>query len=397
MSRTHRCFAAIGFLLFAALCSSQTTEDKQASFSDHIQKAQEYLSQKRPDLAIPELQAAATIDPSNVETQANLGVLLYFQGKVNEAVPHLRAAVEQRPGMGKIQGLLGLAEIHALESARGRQDLETAFPLIDDQKFKIEVGLELVSLYTQNSDLERASGILAELRKIAPESPEVLYAAYRTYSDLSGEAIVALLLAAPDSAQTHQLMAHEDARQGNTNAAVAQFRKAIEINPHLPGVHFELAELLHSSQDPALKKDAEKEYRSALAENPQDEKTILRLADIDAQSGNTEQALTEYSKAAELQPGDADAKLGLAKILIDKNQPDRALALLEEAVRLEPTNATAHYRLATIYRKMGRAEDAKNEVELYKKYKDMKDKLRAFYKEMQVQPEEISTDEPDQK
>ena len=46
---------------------------------------------------------------------------------------------------------------------------------------------------------------------------------------------------------------------------------------------------------------------------------------------------------------------------------------------------------------MGRADDAKREVELYKKYKNMKEKLRALYKELQVQPKEITADEPDQK
>jgi len=75
---------------------------------------------------------------------------------------------------------------------------------------------------------------------------------------------------------------------------------------------------------------------------------------------------------------------------------DKALALLEETVQLEPTNATAHYRLATLYRKMGRADDAKREMELYKKFKEMKEKLNALYKELQVQPKEIRADEQDE-
>ena len=86
----------------------------------------------------------------------------------------------------------------------------------------------------------------------------------------------------------------------------------------------------------------------------------------------------------------------MAKTLIDMNQADKALSLLEDAVRLEPTNATAHYRLATLYRKMGRGDDAKREVELYQKLKDMKEKLRALYKELQVQPAEIRAAEQDE-
>jgi len=387
----------LALVLATSLCFSQSAEDRQASFAEHVQKAKGYLDEKRPDLAIPELQAAAKVDPENVETQGNLGVLLYFQGKAAEAIPHLRVVVERQPGMFKIQGLLGLAEVHTLEFAQGRKDLEAAFPQITEQKFKVEVGLELVSLYTQSGDLELASATLAQLRKAAPDNPEVLYAAYRTYSDLSGEAMLALSLAAPDSAQMHQMLAHEEAKQGNADGAVAQYRKAIVIDKHLPGVHFELAELLHTSSDAAVKKEAEEEYRAALVENPQDERSILRLAEIDAQKGNAQQSYQEYSRAVELQPADADAKLGLAKVLMDMHQTDNALKLLEETVQLEPTNATAHYRLGALYRTMGRTEDAKTQIELYKKYKDMKEKLRALYKELQIQPKEISADEPEQK
>jgi cytochrome c-type biogenesis protein CcmH/NrfG len=398
MSLTPRCFFALAALLLAAaLCFSQSAEDQQANFAAHMQKAQAFLDQKRPDLAIPELQAAAAINPENVETQGNLGVLLYFQGKAADAIPHLRVAIERQPGLGKIQGLLGLAEVHTLDFAQGRKDLAAAFPLIADQKFKVEVGLELVSLDTQSGDLEEAGAILAQLRKAFPDNPEVLYAAYRTYSDLAGESMLSLSLAAPDSAQMHQMMAHEYTRQGNNNGAVEQFRKAIAIDPHLPGVHFELAELLYGSQNPAVKQEAEQEYRAALAENPQDEKAIFRLAEIDAQKGNTQLSYQEYTKAVALQPADADAKLGLAKTLIEMNQTDKALTLLEQTVQLEPTNATAHYRLGTLYRKIGRAEDAKKEIELYKKFKDMKEKLRALYKDLQIQPKEITADEPDQK
>jgi Tfp pilus assembly protein PilF len=390
--------ASSGFflLLGVALCFSQVAGDKQQEFAAHIQKARGYLDAKQPALAIPEFQAAVAIDPANVDAQANLGVLLFFQGKPAESISHFRAALEHQPGLSKIQGLLGMAESRTLDFANARKDLEAVFPAIQDPRFQVQLGLELVGLDTESGDLDKAAAVLEQLRKVDPENPEVLYASYRTYSDFAGESMLALSLAAPDSAQMHQLLAHEDARQGNTTGAVAQYRRAIAINPHLPGVQFELAELLHTSADEAVKKEAEQEYRAALLENPQNEKAILRLAEIDAHKGNSEQSYQEYTRAVELQPSDADAKLGLAKVLIEMNQSDKALPLLENAVQLEPTNAIAHYRLATLYRKMGRADDAKREMELYQKFKEMKEKLSALYKELQVQPKEIRADEPDE-
>jgi Tfp pilus assembly protein PilF len=389
-------FSGFVLLLGVTVAFAQATGDKQQEFTAHMQKAKGYLDEKQPALAIPEFQAAVALDPESVDAQANLGVLLFFQGKPADSIPHFRAALERQPGLAKIQGLLGMAESRTQDFANARRDMEAAFPSISDPRFQLQLGLELVSLNTQSGDLDKAAAVISQLRKANPDNPELLYAAYRTYSDLAGESMLALSLAAPDSAQMHQLLAHEDTRQGNTPGAVAQYRKAIAIDPHLPGIHFELAELLNTSTDEAVKKEAEQEYRAALRENPQDEKSILRLAQIDAQKGNREQSFQEYTKAAVLQPADADAKLGLAKTLIEMNQPDKALPLLEDAVKLEPTNATAHYRLATLYRKMGRADDAKREMELYKKFKEMKENLSALYKELQVQPKEIRADEPNE-
>jgi tetratricopeptide (TPR) repeat protein len=384
------------FLLGVAAGLSQATGGKQQEFAAHMQKAKAYLDEKQPALAIPEFQAAVAIDPASIDAQANLGVLLFFQGKPADSIPHFRAALERQPGLAKIQGLLGMAESRTLDFPAARKDMEAAFPSIQDPRFQLQLGLELVSLDTQSGDLDKAAAVISQLTKVNPDNPELLYAAYRTYSDLAGESMLALSVAAPESPQMHQLMAHEDTRQGNTNAAIAQYRRAIAADPHLPGVHFELAELLHTSSDEAVKKEAEQEYHAAVRENPQDEKSILRLAEIDAQKGNRELSLQEYTKAVALQPGDADAKLGLAKALLEMNQPDQALPLLEDAVKLEPTNATAHYRLATLYRKLGRADDAKREMELYKKFKEMKENLSALYKELQVQPKEIRADEPNE-
>lgn len=132
-------------------------------------------------------------------------------------------------------------------------------------------------------------------------------------------------------------------------------------------------------------------------QNPMDAKAERRLGEIDSRKGNISQAFEEFSKAVQLQPSDADAKLDLAKILSEINQPDKALTLLEQTVQLDPTIAVAHYRLSQLYRREGRIEDSKREMDLYKKYTEMKEKLRASYKELQVQPSEIHLDEEDEK
>lgn len=389
--------SGIGMLLSYPSCFAQTANDKQSQIEEHSRKAQEYLREKQPRLAIPELQALTALDPGDVEAQGNLGVLLFFQGSPSDAIPHLRIALDHQPSLVKIQGLLGIAELRTQDFAGARNDLEAAFPQIQDKKFKSQVGLELVGLYTRDEDLDESARIVGQLRKSDPDNPEVLYAAYRTYTDLAGESMLALALSGPDSAQMQQMIAHEETRRGNTNGAIEHFRKAIVLNPHLPGVFFELAEVMRTSSEPRVKQQAEAEYQKALAENPLDEKAELRLGEIALQKGDVQHAFADYSRASELQPTDSDAKLGLAKTLIEMNQTDKALSLLEETERLEPTNAVVHYRLGVLYQKKGRAEDAKREVDLYKKFKEAKQKLQTLYDELMIQPRQITTQEADEK
>jgi tetratricopeptide (TPR) repeat protein len=236
-AKLRRVFVGFSLPLMVAICFSQQPGDKQKEFAAHVQKAQGYLHDKRPDLAIPELQAAANIDPSSVETQGNLGILLFFQGRAADAIPHLRMALDGQPSLIKLQGVLGIAEARTGDFAGARKDLDASFPQILDKKLKVQVGLELVGLYTQTSDLDEAADVIAQLRKADPGNAEVLYAAYRTHTDLAAESMMAMALAAPDSAQMHQVIAHEEIKQGNTNGAIAHYRKAIAIDPRLPGVH----------------------------------------------------------------------------------------------------------------------------------------------------------------
>ena len=382
------------FLLGASLGLAQTQSgvDQGNEITQHLEKAQSYVRQKRPDLAILELQAAAAIDPGNEAVQSNLGVLLYFQGKTAEAIPHLRIALEKKPS-AMIQGLLGVAELTSPDLAQARKDLTAAFPSIEAPDFKLQVGLDLVTLYAQSDDLDEAAAVLSQLKKSYPSNPDVLYAAYRTYAALSTGAGFSLSLAAPNSAQMHQLLAHEEIREGDTNRAIAELRKAIAIDPRLPDVHYDLAEVLRASPDAAIKKEAIAEYSIALKQNPRDEKSVLSLADIAYQQNDTENAFRLYTKAVELAPTDAVAKMGLAKILRARNEDDKAVPLLEDVVRLDPTILNAHYLLGVLYRKMGRAEDAQRQVALYKQYKDLKDNLRVLYKGLLVQPEEISAND----
>ena len=351
-----------------------------------MKQAQTDLRENRPDLAIGEFKAIVALDPKNVDARGNLGVLLFFQGAYADSIPHLRAALKLQPTLWKIQALLGMAEKRTGDLTNAQVDLEKSFPKLNEEKIRIDTGKELIDLYSSQGDLQKAADTVSVLRDLQPTNVEILYTAYRIYSDLLDETRLSLMVAGPNSARTHQMMAHELARQGHTEEAIANYREALKADPNASGVQFELAEMLNSSSSPVGREEAEKEYQAALAADPHDEKAQCKLGDLAALQGDQKAAAGYYEAALKLQPNDPDAMIGLAKTSMTLNQPEKALALLEQAVKLDPTNATAHFRLSTLYRQMGRTADAQRELEEYQKYKAMKEKLRETYRQMRLEP-----------
>jgi tetratricopeptide (TPR) repeat protein len=296
----------------------------------------------------------------------------------------LQAALKFDPGLGKIQALLGMAQRQTGDSANSMANLEQAFPKLGDREIQIEVGMELVETYASREQLEKAAHVLQLLHEQFPTDVGVLYASYRIYSDLTGEAMLSLSLVAPHSAQMHQLMAHELARQGQIDAAIQNYKEAVKINPNLPGLHFELAEALNASDVQQNKHEAKEEYEAALSVNKFDEKSECRLGAIAYDAGDLKESLSHYSEALRLQPDEVDANLGMAKVLIEMKETEKATAFAEHALQMDPTSAEAHFRLSTIYRQEHRIADSKREIEQFQKYRDIKEKLRQIYHEMRV-------------
>jgi Tfp pilus assembly protein PilF len=369
---------------WAGSISAQSDSSTAQQVKIHEQKAHEFVSQKKPELAAKEFAAVVALEPNNLDAQANLGVLLYFQKDYAGAEPHLRSAVEQQPDLAKIRALLGMCERHLGKIDLARTDLEMVVSQLKEPNVRLEAGLELIELYTTTNDLDKAASVVAILRAGAPTDPRILYAAYRIYSDLAGESLLDMSVAAPGSPQMHQAMAHELGREGDLTGAITNYRAALAADPHLPGIHFELAEALHSSPESKLKEEAEQEYRLAVTTSALDEKALTRLGDIVADKGNLDEAERFYKQALALVPEDTDAEVGLAFVYGQRNDPAAALPILERVVAADPTNIMAHYRLGTVYRALHRPADAKREVAEYKKYKDIKENLRTVYKDLRV-------------
>ncbi|MGA8596064.1 MAG: tetratricopeptide repeat protein [Bryobacteraceae bacterium] len=378
-----------GMLALAFSSLSQVTS-RQEQIESNMRQAQQYLRTNRPDLAISEFKAILALDPNNVTALGDLGTLLYFQGNYEEAAANLRAAVKIQPSLWKTETLLGMCEKRTGDMVSARGDLERAFPELKEEKLRVEAGMQLIEIYYGSRELDKAAAVVSILRQLKPDDPQILYTAHRIYTEQADETMLSVAMVAPKSAWMHQLAAEEMVKRGNSEAAIKHFREALRIDPQIPGVHFELGEVLSASSSTSDQEQAEREYQAALLQDPSDEKSECRLGKIALNRSNLTSALNHYTRAVALQPDDPEANLGLGKVLTSMGQRDKAEPLIEKAVRLDPSDPVAHFRLGSLYRQMGRAEDARRELAEFQQLKQMKEGMKELYKEMRLQtgPEE---------
>jgi tetratricopeptide (TPR) repeat protein len=326
------------------------------------------------------LREIVSLDPNNVNAQGNLGVLLFFNDEYAEAIPHLSAALQSQPDLLRIEALLGIAEKRTGHPNEAQKHLEGAFSNLDDKKIQIQAGLELIELYSASVQLDKALSVAVKLQEVSPQNPQILLVTYQLARQMMDQSLLSMMMSAPDSAEMHMIMAGELGRQGDHVTAIAQYREALRLNPMLPGAHYELAEQLRTSSDPALNAQAEAEYKAAIRVNQYDEMSWRQLAGIMTAKGDFKTAAEDYKKALALQPKDSDAKTGLAIALISMDETKEAISLLESAVKDDPTNLVAHYRLSILYRRAGRTPDAEREMDTFHHYQDVKDKLSKVFK-----------------
>jgi tetratricopeptide (TPR) repeat protein len=378
-------FGSVLLIIPVFLVALQGSSDREEEIEVHSRLARQYLQQKEPSLALVQFRDIVALDPDNVDARANLGVLLFYQGDFKAANLQLRAALRLQPALYKIQALLGMSERRTGEMGRARFDLETAFPKLTDNKIRVEAGLELIDIYRASDDLTKAADVVGVLRSLEPSNPFILYTAYQIYTEQTNEMLLATAVAAPDSAEMRRIMGDELARQGNRKGAIEQYRQALKLDPSLPGLHFELAELLYSSPDPALQAQAKAQYEAALHVNKFDAQAEDRLGEIAEKAGDLKEAALHYSRSLEIRPDDAEVMSSYAQVLLHQNQRKEAVALLERAIKLNPTSAKAHYQLGTLYRQMGKTAEAKQQLEEFMKYHNEKLRLQKLFRQMRLQ------------
>jgi tetratricopeptide (TPR) repeat protein len=152
-------------------------------------------------------------------------------------------------------------------------------------------------------------------------------------------------------------------------AAIACFRRAIELDPKYTTAHYNLGIALYGK---GQMDEAIASYRKAIALDRQYAWAHNNLGIALSEKGKVDEAITCFHKAIALDPKLAKAHLNLGGALYGKGQVEEAIACYRKAVALDPKFAEGHTNLGKALKANGQVEEAiachQKAIELDPKY-----------------------------
>ncbi|MGA2981090.1 MAG: sulfatase-like hydrolase/transferase [Terriglobales bacterium] len=200
-----------------------------------------------------------------------------------------------------------------------------------DPKDKIEVGNMMAHASTLMEDKRFDEAVLV-LQQVIAKDPDMIVA----YSKL-GTAEAAL---------------------GNFAEAIKAKRKAVELAPDSPDLHFELGNVLVRAQDFEA---AIPELEGVAAEMQQQWRARMLLALAYSRTNRLPQAINECEKVLAVLPEQYGTNLLLGRVLLRSGKAETALPRLSKAASLRPQAPEPHLSLAAAYAMLGRDDDAERE------------------------------------
>jgi len=143
--------------------------------------------------------------------------------------------------------------------------------------------------------------------------------------------------------------------EGEREEAVAHYRMALKIDPDYAEVHFSLGNALFAMGG---MEEAIAHYRKVLEINPDYPDDRYDLANALLQSGKLEEAVREYRRALETTPSDARVLNNLGIALATKGESNGAIAQFRKALEKDPAFVDAHYDLGVALVKAGKIDEA---------------------------------------
>jgi tetratricopeptide (TPR) repeat protein len=268
--------------------------------------------QSQMDAAITQYQTAVQLAPASAVPLTRWARALAFKGQMQDAVNKAQLAVQRAPSDAEANAQFCRALVWNGQVGDG-----------------IAICVKATQLDPQNVN---ALAFLAEAYLLAQRTV-----------DAQAYAQTALQLA-PQSVEAHHAQAWLLTVQGQKDAALAEWRQTVALEPSFYFRHFEYGEVLRVYYNNPV--DAITEYKTAMTLYGAYVPSINRLGLALLATNKPQEAIPQFQRALTLDSGNVDNFTYLGIAFGQANQCSQAMPYLEQALRLNPDNTVAQKGLS---------------------------------------------------
>ena len=333
-------------LLAILFCAGLLYSQRPVSPQDLLKEAIEYQQAGNYDAAIRDYHLILDKYPDIPAIRSNLGAALAAQGQYAAAVIEYKHALKLKPdpqvGLNLALAYYKMGQLPAA--------IESLKRVRNQAPGNVQVVTLLSDCYLRTGKNKEVIELLSALQRADTENAAYNYllgtALVRDGQTASGQLIIDKILKNGDSAEARLLMGTTKYMVNDYSGAMADFKKAVEMNPSLPEVHSWYGLTLLQTGDQA---GAKREFQVELQGDPQSFDANLRMGILLRQDEDNDAALAYFRHALEVRPGDFGARYQIAALELAKGDLDNARRDLQSIVKDAPNFTEAHVSLATVY------------------------------------------------
>ena len=260
-------------------------------------------------------------------------------------VPVGKASKVQQPSQNQQQSVINLYNQGKLQQA-----LEQATVLL--QQFPSSSSLYNISgaVYKGLGQLDASVGAYKKALSIKPDYAEAYYnmGVILKHQGKLEEAIEACnkaLVIKPDNAEAYNNMGIALQEQGKLEESIEAYNKALAIKPDYADAYYNMGGTL---QEQRKLEDALEAYNKALAIKPDYAEAYNNMGGTLKEQGKLEEAIEAYNKALAIKPDYAEAYNNMGVTLQNQGKPEAATEAYNKALAIKPDYAGAHRHLSTV-------------------------------------------------
>lgn len=362
-SALHSCAWLLLPVFLHGLIGLAQNRDEQLAI--HQQRARAAEEKQDFATAVREYRAMVDAVPNNAELDSNLGVALYFNRDLKQAVDTLRRAEMVKPALYTPHLFTGLAMAQLGKPDGAVTELERAVAINgSDPLAHLWLGYE----YTAQSRFEKAAEQMQIAAQQKPNDEDAWFALGRCYLELGKQATVQLLHADPDGGRAWQLAGEQYEAQGNNGKALKLYTGALERRPDLvvlrekvvarggavPGVNADrdanhaeedrLYSLVHTYQE-----NSRESFERVAQIDPDSYRAHQVLGDAYAASSRFDDAISEYRKVLERKPDLPGIHGDLCNALSRTGRIEEAIKECDAEIAASPNSANAYVQDARLH------------------------------------------------